>query len=805
MKYKFTILLLVATMGFALAQQTEPLAYSFPEYNQRFLENQLAPVLEPAKTIYVSKKGSFFANGSKSRPYKTLEAARDAVRKLKKKSGLPKGGVHIVLMEGNYRFKDTFQLTEQDSGTKDAPIVYRGVNAKDVQISGGFEIDTKNMKLVEDEATLARIHESAHGKVMVVDVPEAAKVCFPGDGELGMISMDGYLLTLSQWPNRGYNHIGSILDAGPTTRWLKPGEEPAPYSKEKPNGGKFTFKEQVSPLLQKEFERSGEMLAQGYFHNDWYFQNEPVGSIEGDVVGLLHHTRYGIVNQIKSMPRRVRLVNVLCELDEQGEWYYDKVDNKLFVWPIKGFTPGKSKLFALGGEKLQAADGLQEYGGVVSTSLGGAALVTLQDTSYITFRDLTFENTGNQAIGISGGEYNLIAGCTIRNGLNKGITIGGGKHNGITGCDIYGLECAFNISGGDFKTLERCYNFATNNNIHNCRMRGYGMTNLDGVGLYFAHNVIHDMNGAVNYKSVDMLMEYNEFYNIGYEMGDFNVAYCGSVWYSMNNVVRYNFVHHLIEPGGHPVCGFRNDDGGAGLKIYGNVFYRPGRGAAQFAGPLNLLQNNITMECNIMWWTNKAAITPEDIAARWKSLEQFGRDLPHGDKGDNIYIMEKLLGEKGWLKSPWIDEFPELAKMLEINPFAQTFDVVDKNYVYKVSQPFHIHGGGGDIAGMEDNRVGKFEDLPSTGRFALPAKITLDAFVDVTSLNFNFKEDFKPMEGFKPIPFDEIGFVADEFRPTPPCKDEYRKEAYKKFKDDRGGRYDQAKVNARYPEPAYLQ
>ena len=130
-------------------------------------------------------------------------------------------------------------------------------------------------------------------------------------------------------------------------------------------------------------------------------------------------------------------------------------------------------------------------------------------------------------------------------------------------------------------------------------------------------------------------------------MGDFNVAYCGAVWYTMNNVVRYNFVHHLLEPGGHPVCGFRNDDGGSGLQLYGNVFYRPGRGAAQFAGPLNSLQNNITIDCNIFWWTNKREITPEGIQKEWDALAKYGRDLPQVDKGDNFYILEQLLGRRG--------------------------------------------------------------------------------------------------------------------------------------------------------------
>ena len=353
------------------------------------------------------------------------------------------------------------------------------------------------------------------------------------------------------------------------------------------------------------------------------------------------------------------------------------------------------------------------------------------------------------------------------------------------------------------KTLEPCYNFATNNRIHRCRRRGYDMIHLAGVGIYFAHNLLYNMNGAVSFKTVNLLMEYNEFYHIGYEMGDFNVAYCGAQWYTLNNVIRYNFVHHLLEPGGHPVCGFRNDDGGAGLKIYGNVFYRPGRGGGQFHGPLNDFQNNIVMDCSVMWWTNKSAITPEAIQKKWDNLSRFGRDLPQGDKGDYLYILERTIGEKAWLKSPWKESFPQLQKMIETNPWAQTFCHVSRNYAYRIRELFHIHGSSGTVEGMESHERGRFVDLPCEGRFELPKPVALDAFVDVSTLDFRFKEGFEAMPGFKPIPFQRIGLVKDAFRPAPPDKEQYRRTVYECFKDDRIRHYNPKVVNARYPRPSY--
>jgi hypothetical protein len=769
-------------------------AHSFEEYNVKYTNNQLAPILKPAKKIYVSIHGNDKNKGTKKLPFKSIEAARNSIRALKSEKGLPKGGVHVILLEGTYHIDETIVFNKEDSGTDIAPIVYKGFTSGKVILSGGLSIGTNGFKTIEDEGLMDRLSPKAKEHVVSLDLSKNYDIegYFQGNGKYGQISMDGYMLQLAQWPNRGYNQMGEIIESGPTTRWLKPGEESMPYSRENPTGGKFVFKEILSPLIQKEFERTGDMQAQGYFHNDWYFQDEPVGAITENTIQLLHHTRYGILDKIKSLPRRVRLFNVLAELDEPGEWYFDKKEKRLYIWPVKGFMQGESTLTVIGKQEKDG-EGLDRQ------------LIKLENTSYLTFRDFVFENTNDLAVSINDGQYNLLASCVFRNGNRAGVQINNGKYNGITGCDFYDLYNAFSISGGDFKTLESCYNFATNNIIRNCRLRGYGVVGLSGVGIYFANNLLHSMNGAVTYNTVNLLMEYNEFYNIGYEMGDFNVAYCGAQWYTMNNVVRYNFVHHLFEPGGHPVMGFRNDDNGQGMKVYGNVFYRSGRGSVQFDGALNDFQNNITLDCSVMWWTLKKPSTPEAISKQWNELSKFGKELPHGDKGDYIYITEKLLGEKGWEKSPWIDTFPEMKLTMDTNPFSQTLCNVNLNYTYKVNEEFHIHGGSGTIEGMEGKAVGEFDDLPKEGEFRLPKAITLNDFKDVQSLDFNFNKDFKPMDGFKPIPFDNIGLIENDFRVTPFDKKEDRKAIYKRFENEVSGRYNAEVVNARYPIPSYLK
>ncbi len=758
--------------------------HSALSYSERFTENALAPIRKPGKVYYVSdSKGDNSYSGTKNKPFKTLKAARDAIRALKKSTGLPKGGVEVLIGKGNYTFPETLTFSQQDSGTEVSPIVWRGIEKNQVVLSGGTQLDARRFLPVMEKSILKDLHPSARGVLLGLSVtsPEVRNA-LGQSGKYSHLSMNGHILPLAQWPNRGYHHIGNIFDEGPTTRWMKPGEKPPKYSFIKPSGGKFSFLENLPSGIIREFARTRDMTLEGYFHNDWYFQKEAVGAIEGDVLQLLKHTRYGVVDHIKSMDRRVRITNVLCELDEPGEWYFDRQRQKLFVWPINGFDPATT----------------------IVTVPGGPILLQAEETSYLTFRDITFENTGNLAVSIQGGNHNLIANSVIRNGAGRGVRITDGKYNGITGCDFYGLGGAFSISGGDERTLQRCYHFATNNRVYDCRSRGYGMIGLEGVGIYFAHNLLHDMNGAVSYRTVDLLMEYNEFYNIGYEMGDFNVAYCGAKWHTMNNVVRYNFVHHLIEPGGHPIAAFRNDDGGAGLKIYGNVLYRTGRAAAQFHGPANELQNNIALNMPIFWWTLRKPVLESDIQEAWSRLSRFGRDYPRGNKEDYLYNLSQKIGNEAWMKSPWIDEFPEVGKFISENPWAQTLCNVSNNYTYDVAKPIYIHVGSGSVKGMESRKKGVLEDLPKNGIFEKPETIQLDVFVDPDVLDFRFKKSFQPMKNFKPIPFENIGLYSSDYRSDVPVKSIYRSAIRKKYESYQKGKYDPEIVNARYPIPEYL-
>ena len=72
-------------------------------------------------------------------PFRSLEAARDAVRSLSLEERA-KQPIEICILPGTYIRKAPLILEAQDSGTKKAPIVYRSWTDKPTVISGGKEV-----------------------------------------------------------------------------------------------------------------------------------------------------------------------------------------------------------------------------------------------------------------------------------------------------------------------------------------------------------------------------------------------------------------------------------------------------------------------------------------------------------------------------------------------------------------------------------------------------------------------------------------------------------------------------------------
>ncbi len=121
--------------------------------------------------LYVAPNGNDSNPGTEAKPFKTLEAARDAIRSMKAGAGLPASGIEVCLRGGLYLRDKTFDLTDQDSGTLSQPIVWRAYQGETPRIAGAIELSSSDFSKVDSGSSVyGRLDPSAQGHVLALDL-----------------------------------------------------------------------------------------------------------------------------------------------------------------------------------------------------------------------------------------------------------------------------------------------------------------------------------------------------------------------------------------------------------------------------------------------------------------------------------------------------------------------------------------------------------------------------------------------------------------------------------------------------------
>ncbi len=87
--------------------------------------------------VYVKPGGVGPGNGTKTFPYTSLEAARNAIRP---KLGGMTGDIYVKLLDGTYKLTKPFELTSADSGRNGYRVVYEAASGAQPVLSGGTNI-----------------------------------------------------------------------------------------------------------------------------------------------------------------------------------------------------------------------------------------------------------------------------------------------------------------------------------------------------------------------------------------------------------------------------------------------------------------------------------------------------------------------------------------------------------------------------------------------------------------------------------------------------------------------------------------
>ena len=670
-------------------------------------------------TVWVSPGGTDKNPGSQTAPVATLPRAAELVRKAR--AAHPKEAVTVWLGEGIYVLSEPLTLSEADSGTATAPVVWRGVERGKVQIVGARTLAPAQLRPITDPAVLARLAPEAEGKLVEYDLAANNIRCAAGlpdfqsdPADLCTLFYEGARLPISRWPNGqyGYTTIKRVLSTGN-------------MKADQPDGGVFEYREDRPARWQASVAEGGVWL-RGFWRVPWVAETLRVKAIDSaqQTISLTVSTSNGIGSKYSPLVNGTRTgngnekwcaLNLVEEIDQPGEWAVDFKRAKLYLFPPASFDPAR----------LRLADNAQ-------------SLIVFAAARFITLRDVALGQQIGDGIKIEGGQSVQLLGCALNGVVRRGVVVRGGTGHRIQSCDIseIGLT-AIDLLGGDRQTLVSSGFEVVNNHLWHIALNGpvpaitagIDVHSQNIVGARIVHNRIHDVSySGITFGGNDNTFEANEIYRVGLDGGDLGGIYSNGGWTTRGNVVRGNFIHH--NPSANAIY---MDDGNSGLLVEDNLIYRANTGIFIGGGHDHTAHGNTIIDC-----AHAFHIDDRGIARKYSPTN--GRL-----RGD--------LNSVPYATSPWKDRYPALVGILKSNPTVPHGNVLTGNFVVGCQNLARRSGKEATLTGytFADN-----SELPA-----------INAFTDVASLDFTAK----PATGLPAIALKNYGLQLDEFRKNLPERD----------------------------------
>lgn len=336
--------------------------------------------------------------------------------------------------------------------------------------------------------------------------------------------------------------------------------------------------------------------------------------------------------------------NLLCELDEQGEWYVDRASHKMLVWLPEG------------------------TGHRIEISRAGR-LFELNGASNVVFRGLILEASRNSAVKMKDCESCRLESCMVRNVGQHALIVEDGHGCGALKCDFHGMGGggAFLVDGGR-QSLDSSGHF-----VEECDIYDFGRWNrmyrpgvcLSGVGQRAVHNRIHDCpHAAILFFGCDLLMQSNEVYRTNRETKDCGAFYSGRSWMLRGNRILDNFFHDVVGLRGAYTRTIYLDDSMAGTLIAGNRFERCTWAIFIGGSRENVITNNVFVDC-------PNALYVDARGRGWQKAHIDGRLKEMREKGTLNGIPFK--------SGVYAERYPAVRSLLDIDPYSPEANVIENN------------------------------------------------------------------------------------------------------------------------------
>ncbi len=526
--------------------------------------------------IFVAPDGNDGNDGSMQHPLATMEGARKKVLEIKNTQNKK---IIVNIRGGEYRVTSGVSFTESDSGTAEAPIVYRAYNGEKVTILGSVKLDPKDFSEVTNPDVLAKIPESAHGEVGELDLKkygitsvEAYRTGMTYDSQFrddARLYVNDDYQTLARYPNEGYKTIETVYARGNAGKNMEISYGDAP-------GERWTT--------------ATDAVVSGFFY--YVFMYEKSGLISVDTKkGSLTTTPNGYG---ADKDRWWYIENLIEELDVPGEYFVDRSSMKLYYYPPYN---------------LKDAD--------IEIAILKNPFLDMTNASHITFDGITFKNCRHMGIQLMDCNNINIQNCEIANiGIN-GVYIKGGQDCTVYNCVVkYTGASGIDVFAGNYDTLERGGMKIIQNELYTngTIARSYSPPiQLEGVENYAEYNTIHNCPYvAILHYGNDQMIRYNEIYNVMNHGSDGAAIYTGGRSAKRGSHVAYNYIHDVQSYFRMQSIGTKClyiDDLQQGVFAHHNIGKNSGEALQIGGGQDNTVWNNLFIDLHHGLWMDDRGYT----------------------------------------------------------------------------------------------------------------------------------------------------------------------------------------------------
>lgn len=540
-------------------------------------EIKLPPNTEPEQIFWIAADGDDAAAGTQDAPFATLRRGVEAVQAFRRSE--PTRSVGVFIKPGEYAMSETVAL-DGLKGTPEKPILFRRApGAKENPLFtggrnvGGWEkLASSEFWKNASERFKKRIRPEAVEKIWVAPYEGFATATYdPGKyGGRQEFFAANRPQTPARWPNDSFAHAGKALGATPIKSWASVGTKEG-----------FFEADEAQPTGWND---ESDALLFGYWFWDWsesFERLEQIDEAAKTIKTKEPYHGYGYKDGLRYIG-----FNLLCELDNAGEYYIDRPEKKIFWIPPERFDPSS--------------------GAARIATFERPWMIEMKNCDSVVFAGLSFTEGFGGAVKIEESDNILLADSQFARFGRDALKISGGVNCGVYHCLLETLGCGgIDIAGGDRKTLVDARHFVAETTVREFSRikRTYAPAVLaTGCGMKFARcDFSRSSSSAMRLEGNEFLIEYSRFSNLVDESDDqgaidvfFNPTYRG-------NIIRYNRWENIV---GGTHCGaaaIRFDDMISGYTVFGNVFVHCGAvqfGAVQIhGGKENLIENNVFLDC----------------------------------------------------------------------------------------------------------------------------------------------------------------------------------------------------------------